>query len=116
MTGTQVRYTHDMRCFMALLPWDMHRRYQFLLLPPANTLTDRLRLLLPLNAVVLKDVQADAYQELYSGHMRPWREFVPVNAKNVSATVQMLRANTPVSWATPSLSGWTSPGARRVLC
>ena len=75
------------------LPWIEHRKYAFLVHPPANTFSDRLRLLLPLNAVVLVDVRGDRYEDIFSRYMRPWREFVPVLPSNVSATVKMLRAN-----------------------
>lgn len=76
------------------LPWHIHQKYQFLVHPRGNTLSDRARLLLPLNAVVLKDVQNERYEELYSGLMRPWHEFVPITAANLTRTVRKLRKDT----------------------
>lgn len=76
--------------------WSEHRKYQFLIAPAGNTLSDRMRLLLPLNAVVLRVIStlqtsSTDFEELYTSMMRPWKEYVPVTPSNIKATVQKLR-------------------------
>ncbi len=77
--------------------WEEHREWAFLIHPAGNTLSDRLRLLLPLNAVVLKLERTRKYEEVYTALMDPWKHYVPVSPANLSATVRSLRNNNALS-------------------
>lgn len=69
-----------------------HFAHQFVVATGGNTISDRLRLLLPLNAVVLMDNSTLAReQEFYYELLTPWVHFAPVTAANLMQTVRMLR-------------------------
>lgn len=74
--------------------FDEHYRYAYLLFPRGNTISDRLRLLLPLNAVILRDTSANFvdYQEFYYELLKPWIHYIPVTAGSLNATMSKLRA------------------------
>lgn len=77
----------------SMRPFKHHMEFKFLLSPPGNTISDRMRLLLPLNAVLLKDNNTDFvdYQEMYYELMHPWKHYVPVTSNTLLEIVEYLR-------------------------
>ena len=77
-------------------PFDDHFGYKYLISPRGNTASDRLRLLLPLNAVVLRDVSEKGfvdYREFYYDLLKPWKHYVPVTASTINATITKLNTS-----------------------